>query len=198
MTRENRIYHLAFPIYWFLVALIWHPRIYGRENIPSDGAFICYANHTSYSDPVLMIYALGQKHKLHVIAKDSLFKIPVLGPFLRLVGIIPLDRDKNDLQAVKRSLKYLKSGEKLGIFPEGTRVREGESIAAKSGFVRMAERSGAPLLPMYVQKKKLFFRRSSAFIGAPIYVNLEHEKLSAAEYEEIAEAMMKKALELAP
>ena len=198
MTRENRFYHFVFPVYWFLVALIWHPRVFGREHIPEQGAFIAYANHTSYSDPVLMVYALGQRHKMHVIAKESMFRVPVLGAFLRIAGIIPLDRSKSDLQAVKRSMQYLKNGEKLGIFPEGTRVQEGEEVAVKSGFIRMAERAGAPLLPMYIQKKRLFFRRSNVFIGEPVYVNPEREKIPASGYETIAEEMMRKASELCP
>ena len=198
MTRENRVYHYVFPIFWFLVALIWHPRVFGRERIPKDGAFIAYASHKSYSDPVLMIYALGRRHKLHMIAKESVFKVPVLGALLRVAGIIPLDRSKNDLQAVKRSMQYLKNGEKLGIFPEGTRVHEGEEVAAKNGFVRMAERAGAPLLPMYVQNKKLFLRRSRVYIGEPFYVNPEREKIPASEYDIIAEDMMRKVQELRP
>lgn len=198
MTRENRLYHFFYPIFWFLVALIWHPRVKGRENIPKDGAFLAYANHTSYSDPILMIYAMGRRNKMHVIAKESILKVPVLGKFLFAVGTIPLDRDKNDLQAVKRSLKYLKSGEKLGIFPEGTRVREGSEAALKSGFVRMAERSGAPLLPMYIQKRKLFFRRSNVYIGEPFYVNLGKEKLSSSEFDVLAGVTMQKVWELMP
>ena len=198
MTRENKVYHYVFPIFWFLVALVWHPRVFGREHIPEDGAFIAYASHKSYSDPVLMIYALGRRHKLHMIAKESVFKVPVLGALLRVAGIIPLDRSKNDLQAVKRSMQYLKNGEKLGIFPEGTRVHEGEDVAAKNGFVRMAERAGAPLLPMYVQNKKLFLRRSRVYIGEPFYVNPERVKIPASEYDVIAEDMMRKVQELRP
>lgn len=192
MTRENKIYHISFPIYWFIVFLIWHPRITGRENIPESGAFIAYGNHTSYRDPVLMIYALGRRNKMHIIAKESLLRIPVLGKFLLSLGTIALDRTKSDLQAVKRSLGYLKSGEKLGIFPEGTRVREGEEIPAKSGFVRMAEKAKAPLLPMYFVKEKRFFRRHHVIIGEPFYVNHNREKISPSEYDVMAEEFMKK------
>ena len=198
MTRENKFYHHVFPIFWFLVALIWHPRVYGREHIPENGAFIVYAKHSSYSDPVLMIYALGRQHKLHIIAKESIFKVPVLGAVLRASGTIPLDREKSDMQAVKRSMQYLKNGEKLGIFPEGTRVHEGDSIAAKSGFIRMAERMGTPLVPMYIRHKTLFFRRPDVFIGEKYHVNPERKRLSPSEYNELAENMMCKTLELRP
>ena len=198
MTRENKIYHCVFPIFWFLVTLIWHPRVKGREHVPKDGAFIAYANHTRYSDPVFMAYALGHRHKLHIIAKESVLKFPVLGPFLQAAGIIPLDRSKNDLQAVKRSMQYLKNGEKLGIFPEGTRVHAGEEVAAKNGFVKMAERTGTPLLPMYIQNSIMFFRRPTVFIGEPFYVNPEREKILSSGYDEIAEDMMRRALELKP
>ena len=196
MTRENKIYHRVFPIFWFLVALIWHPRVIGRENIPKDGAFIAYANHTRNSDPVLMIYALGRRHKIHIIGKESLFKIPALGAFLKTIGTISLDRNKRDLQAVKSSMAYLKNGEKLGIFPEGTRVREGEEVAAKSGFVRMAERNAVPLVPMFFQNKMIFFQRPTVLIGKPIYVNPDREKIPASEYDAIAATMMQKAAEL--
>jgi len=196
MTRENKIYHLAFPVFWFIVALIWHPRVIGRENIPETGAFLAYGNHTRNSDAVLMIYALGRRHKLHIIGKDSLFKVPLLGKFLTAIGTIPLDRNKTDLHAVKRSMSYLKNGEKLGIFPEGTRVREGEEASAKNGFVRMAERSGAPLLPMNIQNRIVFFQRPIVIIGKPVYVNPEREKIHAEQYDIIAEDMMRKTREL--
>ena len=166
--------------------------------MPADGAFVAYANHRSHSDPIWMIYAMGLRNKMHVIAKESVLKVPVLGPLLRALGTIPLDRGKSDLQAVKRSLEYLKNGEKLGVFPEGTRVREGEKITVKSGFVRMAERANAPLLPMYIQKRKLFLKRSHVFIGEPFYVNPERTKIPSSDYDSIAEDMMLKVLELKP
>ena len=196
MTRENKLYQRVYPIFWFLVALIWHPRVIGRGNIPADGAFVVYASHTRNSDAVMMIYAMGRRSRLHIIGKDSLFKVPLLGKFLTAVGTIPLDRSKTDMQAVKRSMQYLKNGERLGIFPEGTRVHEGESIAAKSGFVRMSERAGAPLLPMLIINKITFCQRPIVIIGEPIYVNPERKKIPAADYDIIAEEMMQKALEL--
>jgi 1-acyl-sn-glycerol-3-phosphate acyltransferase len=106
--------------------------------------------------------------------------------------MISVDRSVNDLQAVRQSLDYLKRGEKLGIFPEGRRTREGESSEAKLGAVRLADRTDTPIVPLYIPKKKRLFRQLRIVIGAPYRVNTERRRLTAEEYRPLAEDMMER------
>ncbi len=73
------------------------------------------------------------------------------------------------MQAVKTALKLLKDGDKLLMFPEGTRVRQGEDVSVKTGAAMFATRTGVPLLPVYIQRKKRLFARNAVVIGQPYY-----------------------------
>lgn len=163
----------------------------GRENIPEGAAVLC-ANHSSWSDPFLLWFAATKKHFLHIMAKAELFKIPVLSFFMRQLSVIPVDRGHSDVQAIKSSLRCLKEGGKLGIFPEGTRAKEDNVIEAKRGAVRIADRAGVPVVPVYIPRKKKLFRKTTVIIGKPYYVNPEKAKLAPDDYLRIAEELMEK------
>lgn len=198
MTRENKIYRRLYPIVMFFFGLLWRPKVIGAEHIPTDVAFIAYGNHTSNVDPFLMMYATGRNHQLHILAKDSLFRVPILGAVMRMVGMISVDRNINDIKSVRESLNYLKNGENLGIFPEGTRVGEDEDIEAKAGVAKIAHRTGAPVLPMYIPAKKRIFRRTPVVIGAAYRVSPDVKRLPAEAYAQLAMEMMEKLQELKP
>lgn len=187
----NFIYKLCYSIlYPFISLRYWH-RVTGRENIPEGAALVC-ANHSSMSDPILVAFALTKAHQLHFMAKIELFRIPVLGSILRKAGIFPVDRSKTDVTAVKTAMKYLKSGEKVGIFPEGKRVAEDESGDAKSGAIRLAMRTGAPILPVYVPRTKRPFKRVNIVIGKPYNIELDKKSASAEDYDRCAAELMDK------
>ena len=101
-----------------------------------------------------------------------------------------MDRGHADVHAVKEALKWLKEDQKLLIFPEGTRVHEGESVEGKSGAALFATRTGTPLVPVYVSRKKYWFRPSPVVIGTPIYPEIAGRKATAEELERITENLM--------
>jgi 1-acyl-sn-glycerol-3-phosphate acyltransferase len=178
--------------------LLYRPRITGLENIPDEGAFIVYANHSSNIDAIIMMCFVGRRHQLHVLAKAELFKVPLLGAVARGTEMVRVDRSISDINAVRQSLNYLKAGEKLGIFPEGTRVAEGESTEAKTGVARLADKTRVPVVPMYIPKRKPLFHKTPLVFGEAFYINPEHKRLTPEEYRPIAEALMERVWELAP
>ncbi len=123
-------------------------RFRGKENIPSEGAFLLCANHRALHDPIII--AAGCKRQLTFMGKDSLFKKPVLGWLIKALGAFPIRRGKGDAAAVMATLKIMKKGEATLIFPEGTRVKKGERKQVNSGIVRLAIQCGVPIVPAYV------------------------------------------------
>ncbi len=120
----------------------------GKENIPTEGAFLLCSNHRAYKDPILI--AISCKRKLTYMAKEELFKKPVLGWLIKALGAFPIRRGKGDAAAVMATLKIMKKGEATVIFPEGTRMKNGERKQINSGIIRLAIQCGVPIVPAYL------------------------------------------------
>lgn len=182
--------------YYVLLSIVWpfftlfHPvRHVGRENIPEGGAVFC-GNHSAMSDPFFLVYAVGFKNQLRVMAKAEVMRIPVVGWLLSKAGVFGVDRGKADVGAVKTAMKYLKSGEKVLIFPEGTRVKDGQESEAKTGAAMLAMRTGVPIVPVYIPEKKKWFRFTTVIIGAPYYPQSAEKRATAEEYHAVADELM--------
>lgn len=130
-------------------------KVSGSENIPRDGAFLLCANHHSNMDPVLI--AVASKRQLTFMAKEELFKIPVLGKLIKALGAFPIKRGKGDAGAIMATLKILNRGGATLIFPEGRRVKRGTRIEVNPGIIKLAMRSGVPILPANVGKNSVTF-----------------------------------------
>lgn len=180
-----------------LYCMIWpffnlfHPcRAIGRENVP-DGAAILCPNHTRMSDPFFVVFAMGLKVKPRVMAKAELMKVPVIGWILKKAGVFAVERGKSDVGAVKEAIKCLKGGDKLLLFPEGTRHKDGTlDESGKTGAAMFSVRTGAPLVPIYVPAEKKWFRRTPVVFGEPFFPQVEGRKGSAEEYKLIAKDLM--------
>jgi len=162
-----------------------------------DGAAMVCSNHSAMIDPFQIALAFGIDTNIHVLAKIEIFKIPVLSTILRKLGMISVDRSINDIASIKSSLNYLKNGEKVVIFPEGTRSAE-YAHAAKSGAVKLAERAGVPVMPVFLSRKKPFFKRSKVVFGAPYRIDKAEEKRTPDDYAALSEELMKKIQALDP
>lgn len=179
--KGSMLYRICYSISVPFVSLKYRIKAKGRENIPPGGAVLC-ANHSSNLDPLLMAYAFKSKTHIHFIAKAELFKIPILGRVLRAIGIFPVDRGNNDVNAIKTAMKLLKNGEKVGIFPEGTRIKDENNTEAKTGAVIFAARSNVPVVPVYIARKKKWSKRVPVIIGKPYYVPLDKKTAKHEDY----------------
>lgn len=188
----NKWYTVIYSIVWFFFS-IFHPiRAVGRENLPEQGGVLLCGNHTSASDPLCVVFAVGHRPQCRVMAKDELMRIPVLGFLLKKVGVIGVKRGKADVGAIKLCLKALKNGEKLLLFPEGTRVAEGAEASAHNGAAMMATRTGVPIVPIYIPRKKKWFRRTSVVFGEPFTPEFEGRRPTPEDYARIAGEIMEK------
>ncbi|HTQ38657.1 MAG TPA: lysophospholipid acyltransferase family protein [Pirellulales bacterium] len=123
-------------------------RVFNRQYAPQTGGVLVVSNHQSHFDPILV--GLSIDRRLNYVARDTLFWFAPFRWLINSLDAIPIDREGIGLGGLKESLKRLKAGEMLLIFPEGTRTRDGEVGQLKPGFLALARRSKVPLLPMAI------------------------------------------------
>ncbi len=181
---------LLIPVFLFFYNYV----VTGRENIPKDGAYIVCANHVSYLDPIFV--GISLPNRMHFMAKAELFKHIFLGALLNWLGAFPIKRGEADIKSIKTSLKLLKSGNVLALFPEGTRNRS-EELVAEPGIAMLAIKSKVPVVPVAIISSYRFFRRTRVIIGKPVELTEYYDrKLLNEEYLQISLDIMKKINEL--
>jgi len=154
---------VAFRIYCGIL----HPvRVTGKENLPKEGGFMLCANHISFLDPVVTV--LYVKRHIRFMGKKELFKYKVVAGVLDAVGAFPIDRGNADLAAVREAIKTLKDGKCLGIFPQGTRSAGNERTQMHGGAALIVQRTGSPVIPMYIDGPYKYFKKTDIRIGKPI------------------------------
>lgn len=188
-NREYKFYRFYYAIANVVFSLFCRIVPIGRENIPDGAALVC-ANHSNWSDPILIALAFTKKNFLHIMAKQELFRVPILKGILKQIGAFHVNRDGSDMGAVRKTLGYLKNGEKVCMFPEGTRVSHDNAVQAKVGAVRMAAKSDALIVPVYVPRKKRLFSKIPIVIGKPYKIDNDGKKMSQADYEQKSEELM--------
>lgn len=156
---------IAIPFVALALRIYFGYRIKGRENIPAGGCVVC-PNHVQLSDPPFAAVALSHTVPLRLMAKKELFEGNKLFAWLiAALGAFPVDRSGADITAIKTALGAVKAGQKLIIFPQGTRgAGEGET---KKGAAMLAVKTHAPVLPMYISEEKTRRCRATVVIGKP-------------------------------
>lgn len=189
--KKNRLYSFLVVIVRAICKVIYPTRIIGAENVPEGAAIVC-ATHSNYIDPLLLAIAFGGNDPIHFMGKKELFKIPVLRGLMRALGAFPVDRGTSDITSIKTAMRFLRDGEKVGIFPEGTRASEDEETDAKTGAIRLASKMKVPVIPVYLTRGKVIFRKVDLIIGMPYYITGEKR----GEYETLSQELMSKIYEL--
>ena len=142
--------------------------IQGRENVPRKGALIVASNHLSNGDPPVLTVAVPRR--IAWMTKAEWFKTPIIGPMLRLGGMIPVRRFEADLQALRRAQSVLRDGGALAMFPEGTRGGDKGLRAGEPGTALIALRTNTQIVPIaiwgteHVKLPRDFFRRTRVHI----------------------------------
>ncbi|AHF07284.1 lysophospholipid acyltransferase family protein [Desulfitobacterium metallireducens] len=127
-------------------------KIRGVENLPSEGPVILAINHVSLWDPIVAACSISRP--VAFMAKEELFRVPFLGPIVRRLGAFPVKRGQGDTSAIRQSLKVLKEGRVLGLFPEGTRSKTGELQKGLPGAALLMDKGKATVLPIRVSGTK--------------------------------------------
>ena len=189
--RARRWFNVVYSVVVPLVKLIYPIRVVGRENIPDGAAVVC-ANHSNLLDPVIAAGAFRRRNYMHFIAKAELKGAFILGRLLERCGVIFVKRGTGDIGAMRSMMRCLKNGEKIFIFPEGTRTEEDNMVDAKTGAVRLASKLNVPIVPVYIPRHKKLFKRIKVIIGRPYSVHgRTHE-----EYAELSDGIMEHIYEL--
>lgn len=170
------------------ILMFFRLSISGKENIVDSGSVIYAANHTSMLDPFMLGFSIDRE--IRFLGKVELKKNFIIGKFIERIKVIPVDRSKNDIVAMKTCIKVLKEGGALGIFPEGTRVKDVATSENKAGVGLIAVKSGAVIQPITINATYKLFSKVNVIIH-PIYVPEEREKYTNKDYEQISNDIMK-------
>lgn len=152
-------------VHWF-IHFIFRVEVVNEQNIPENGSCMLCMNHISSWDPPVVVLSL--KRKVRFLAKHELFKIPLVGWVLKAINTIPIKRGASDIAAFKASINALKNGEVIGIFPTGTRERIKKDAPVKSGASLIAVKSGAPVVPVYIDADYKLFSKVRLIVGKPM------------------------------
>jgi 1-acyl-sn-glycerol-3-phosphate acyltransferase len=165
-----------------LGTLFYRLEVTGLENIPSEGGAIVCSNHPGTFD--MFFIACKVKRLIHYMAKEELFKNPILAYILPKIGAFPVKRGKGDIDSIRKALKILKDGKILGILPEGTRTgfNNSRKVKPKAGVALIAIKANVPIIPAAISGdySKPFSRVKVKF-GAPFYVNSKQDKKNTKE-----------------
>jgi len=121
----------------------------GSAHVPAAGGCVIASNHASFLDPPVV--GVGVPHRVvRFLARDTLFRKPVLRWYLPALGVVPLDRQRGDVGALRQAIRLLQDGAVVGLFPEGTRTADGRLQAPKGGIGFLIAKAGVPVVPAYV------------------------------------------------
>lgn len=187
----NWFYRFAYTIAWPFIRLFCPFRAVGLENLPEGGAVLC-ANHASAMDPIIIGLSLPKNINMVIMAKEQLFRIPLLGPVLRALGVFPVNRGGSDLAAMKTAMKSLTAGRRLLVFPEGTRVERQGDVEAKGGAAMLAIRAGVPMVPIYCGGRHKLFHRTTVVIGEAYIPEIAGRRPTPEENHQAAEEIMRR------
>jgi len=178
-------------------SIFYRVKIIGKENLPKTGPIILCANHNSELDMFFIGYKL--KRLVHYMAKEELFRNRIASGVMKWLGAFPVKRGRADVEAIRTSLRILENGEILGIFPEGTRMKKkaANSVRVKPGVALIANKSGAPIIPVAVSGKYKPFSKIKIVFGKPFNVEFDKDKkYSNKELVEVTKSIMSKVYKL--
>lgn len=180
------------------IAYFFFPyKIYNYENIP-DGRAVIVSNHFSFVDPIYLL-KLSKNDTIHIVAKKELFEKKLISKFLKSFNGIPIDRDNPGISSIIQVTKALKNGDKVGIFPEGTRNKTKSNLPLnfKGGSVVFALKAKCPIVPVMMQKKARLFRKTRIIVGKPINLDEYYDKkLGVDEINDLGTLVRNKMIEI--
>lgn len=147
--------------------------VVGKENIPKDKNFLLAPNHLSNFDPPLI--AAFVPAEMAYMAKESLFKVPVVNRLIKAFGAFPVKKNGGDIAAIKTAISILRNNQNLVVFPEGKRIRTPGILGeGKQGAVMIAAKAGAGVLPVGIETRYKLRQGVKLTIGE--YIDLSEYK----------------------
>jgi len=159
------IYSILHVIAKIFFGILFRLEAKGTHHIPETGPVVMCSNHISYWDPPVLGTPL--KRRVHYMAKAELFEVPLLSWLIRELGAFPVKRGGVSKDSIRTAQRLLQEGKMIGIFPEGTRTRDG-SAAAKRGAASLALKTGATVIPVAIIGNYKPFRKVRIHYGPPV------------------------------
>lgn len=189
------LYRIAKLLCKIILLIFFRIEVLGKENFPNNGPVIVYSNHKSFWDPILIGCMLDRT--VNFMAKIELFKNPIFGFILRNLYAFPVNRGAPDRKAIRKALQVLKEGKVLGIFPEGTRSKDGMLKDPEPGIALFAIKTESlKLVPVAIKGNYKFFSKVQLIIGEPIVFENKNEKYSSEKINELSIELFKKVEQL--
>ncbi|WP_018922765.1 lysophospholipid acyltransferase family protein [Salsuginibacillus kocurii] len=186
-------YRLLKSIAKIIIPIKYKVEIEGKEKMVHGGPMIISSNHCSIGDPILI--SLMMKREIHFLAKIELFQFNLARWFFHQINAIPVNRSSGVvIRPVRKALNLLEEGRIVGVFPEGTRIKNGKWVEPKKGVAFFAMKSGVPVFPVAVQysKTKWGLRQKALItVGDPIDVSTLNT-----DYQEAANFIMERSRNL--
>lgn len=208
----NPSYFAAWILFRVLFSTCFRWRVFNPERVPREGPVILASNHASFLDPPLIGASLPRP--INYLARDTLFRFPLVGAVLRSWNSVPVDREGGGAAGLRQILDRLLAGGGIILFPEGTRTRDGHLQAARSGVGLVVIKSSAPVVPVRMFGtfeafgRHLRFprpRRVAVKYGRPVqFADARREARNCSKvrlkeiYREIANDLMREIATLAP
>lgn len=176
----NLYYQTGWNLFKFFGNLFFSFRAVHPERIPLKGPAILAMNHQSFLDPPLA--GICTQRELHILARSSLLKWPLVGKLMPKVNVVPVARSGGDMAALKAIIKVIKGNEAVLLFPEGTRSRTGALQKAQPGIGFVIAKTLTPVIPMRIfgahealppDGKSFSARPVTVVIGEPLYFTQE-------------------------
>lgn len=178
------------------ISCIYKFEVLNKEKVPDSGSIVLCSNHIHWADPIILA-CKGTKRTVHFLGKAELFKNSLFTWVLNGLNVIPIKRGQNDIGAIKNSLRVLKGEHVLGIFPEGTRVKEGEEKKAEAGLAMLAIKSKALVVPVGIISSYKIGSKITLNVGDPISLDSYYgRKIPKEEMEKISSDIMLKVRKL--
>jgi 1-acyl-sn-glycerol-3-phosphate acyltransferase len=142
------LYRAGYLLSNFVGKMAFDFKVYGRENFIEDGAAILASNHQSYLDPPCI--GMACREEIYFLARKTLLERPLIGPLLKRLNTVPVDRDRGDVSSIKAIIRLLRTGRRVIIFPEGTRSSDGQLQPARAGLGMIIAKTLAPVVPIRI------------------------------------------------
>ncbi len=159
MDADRPVYTIVEKILRPLFTVVYRIRITGREHVPDTGPCVLAANHVSVMDGFFLGIAVTRQ--VRFMAKSELYRVPVVKQILHAAGAFPVERGADAGRAVAAGMALLERGACIGLFPEGTSLPD-QKRGYKRGAARLALASGAPLIPVALDRYRAHARAANA------------------------------------
>jgi 1-acyl-sn-glycerol-3-phosphate acyltransferase len=182
------VYNIFYNLAKLLARVIFSMRVVNQERMIESGPLLIAVNHSSFFDPPLA--GICSKRGVYYLARKTLLKWPFFGPLFPEMNVIPVERDGNDMSALREVIKKVKDGNAVLLFPEGTRSLDGHLQPARAGIGLVIAKTGAPVLPMRIfgayeafpkNARHLQLSQITVVIGEPIHFSADEIAHSSRE-----------------